>query len=93
VPVDVVDDPGAGLLVARYERAEIFRIEAVRQFGRTDDIAEHDGELAALGLMALRTLIAVDENFPVIVNGDALGVDEVSLDILDVFIVKAKSPF
>jgi hypothetical protein len=42
-------DHGAGrFLIAAHDRLQVFRVEARRQLGGTDQIAEEDGELAPL---------------------------------------------
>ena len=45
----VLDGISAGVLKGRYDLAHILWIELRRECGRTDEIAEHDRQLAALG--------------------------------------------
>ena len=46
------DHLGAGALIGADDLAQVFRIETRGERGRADQIAEHDGQLTALGLGA-----------------------------------------
>ncbi len=50
--LEACDHPGAGVLVGAQHLAHVFRIEARRQRRRADQIDEHHGEVAPLGLGA-----------------------------------------
>jgi hypothetical protein len=54
VAVEAADHLGAGGLVRADDIAEILRIQARRESGRVGEVAEHDRELAALGLEGAR---------------------------------------
>ena len=47
--VEAGDHAGRAFVVGGDDVAQVFRIDAGRQRGRADQVAEHDGELAALG--------------------------------------------
>jgi hypothetical protein len=48
------DLAGHRVLVAGDDRPHVLRIEPRRQFGRADEVAEHHGQLTALGLARRR---------------------------------------
>ena len=48
MPRVAFDHVPAGLLISTHHLAQLLRIEFAREFGRTDQVAEHDRELAAL---------------------------------------------
>ena len=52
VAVEPADDLGAGLLVAADHLTQIFRVHPGRKRRGADHVAEHHGQLAALGLAA-----------------------------------------
>ncbi len=49
VPFVLLDDLRTGLLVGPHDVPQVLRIQRDREGGRTDEVAEHDGELTALG--------------------------------------------
>ena len=48
------DDLAAGALIRLHQIAQFLRVEALGQRGGAHQIAEHDGELAALGVKSGR---------------------------------------
>ena len=50
VPVHALDHLSTGVLVGAHDLAEVFRVELTREAGGIHKVAEHDGELAALGI-------------------------------------------
>ena len=52
MPVVPRDDPATGTLIGFHEIAQLFGIETLRECGRSDHVAEHDGKLPAFGFSA-----------------------------------------
>jgi hypothetical protein len=50
MPALARDDLAAGALVALHQRAQVFGVQTLRQRGGADQVAEHHGDLAPLGL-------------------------------------------
>ena len=63
--IAAVSDHGAAhrILVAADQLAQILRIEATRQFGRTDQIAEQHRQLAPLGVAARGVRSSTEDTF------------------------------
>ena len=54
MPFKAGDHLGAGLLIGPHYFAQVFRVELAREDSGVDQVTEHDGELAALGLRGQR---------------------------------------
>ena len=50
LPVEALDDLGAGGLVGLHDLVQIFRVEAFGEWRRADQVAEHHCELAPPGI-------------------------------------------